>query len=87
MNATAGVKTIVLKVGQKFHLKTGRDNIYYAGMISENVYSIVQLKSNGYQGYAWNLFFNRKQTEITIDEVTLYVMRMTPTEIEFSVAG
>jgi hypothetical protein len=56
-------------------------------MISENVYSIVQLKSNGYQGYAWNLFFNRKQTEITIDEVSLYIIRTTPTEIEFSVAG
>ena len=42
-------KTIVLAVGEGFHLKRGKDRIVYAGMSSEDVYSIVQIKASGYQ--------------------------------------
>jgi len=76
---------IALAVGDSFHLKTGKDWIYYAGMPSENVYSIVQKKSTGYQGFAWNLFYPRKQTEIRIDGVSLFVESVSPQEIRISV--
>ena len=46
------VKPIVLSVGEDVHLGRGKDHIFYAGMPSENVYSIVQKKAGGYQGYA-----------------------------------
>lgn len=41
--------TVVLAVGDDFHLRSGKDHIIYAGMPSENVYSIVQKKASGYQ--------------------------------------
>ena len=82
MNTSFGPgKSVVLGVGQQFHLKFGKDNIIYAGMPAENVYSIVQRKSNGYQGYAWNLFYPKNRRDITIDNMKLYIERVTPDEI------
>ena len=82
MNISTGAgQPIVLAVGGQFHLKFGKDNIVYAGMPSEDVYSIAQKKGNGYQGYAWNLFYPKNRREITIDGVRLYVERVTPDEI------
>lgn len=75
------VQYVVLAVGDQYHLKLGKDNIVYAGMPSEEVYSIAQKKGSGYQGYAWNLFFPKNRREITIDGVKLYVERVTPDEI------
>ena len=34
------LEPIVLSVGQNYHLRRGKDRIVYAGMVSENVYSI-----------------------------------------------
>jgi len=73
----------VLRVGEDFHLAFGADHIIYAGMVSDGVYSIAQRKSNGNQGYAWNLFYPKNRREITIDGVRLYVERVTPDEIAF----
>jgi hypothetical protein len=82
MNGTIGVsKAIVLPVGGELHLKLGKDRIYYGGMPSEEVYSIVQRKSMGYQGYAWNLFYPKRRRDIVIDGVRLYVESVTPEEI------
>jgi hypothetical protein len=78
-------RTVTLSVGEGFHLKTGRDRIFYAGMPSEDVYSIVQIKASGYQGYSWNLYFPRRKLDITIDGVNLYVENVTPEEIRFRV--
>ena len=78
-------KTIVLAAGEGFHLKRGRDRIFYAGMPSEEVYSIVQVKTSGYRGYSWNLYFPRRKQDITIDGVNLYVENITPEEIRFRV--
>ena len=36
--------TVILSVGDSFHLRFGKDRIYYAGMPSEKSYSIVQKK-------------------------------------------
>lgn len=86
MSETIGVsKAVVLSIGGEFHLKLGKDRIFYAGMPSEEVYSIVQRKSTGYQGYAWNLFYPVRRRDISIDGIKLYVERVTPDEIEIRV--
>ncbi|NLE09529.1 MAG: hypothetical protein GX631_09785 [Dehalococcoidales bacterium] len=77
--------SVILSVGEAFHLKTGKDWILYGGMPSDDVFSVIQKKQNGYQGYAWNLFFSRKQTEITVDGVPLYVESVSPQEIRIRV--
>jgi hypothetical protein len=79
------LESITLSVGQGFHLKRGKDRIVYAGMASEDVYSIVQRKAFGYQGYAWNLFFQKRQQSITIDGVNISVENVTTEEIRLRV--
>ena len=76
---------VVLSVGDGFHLKRGKDRIIYAGMPSDEVYSIVQRKSSGYQGFAWSLFYPRRQQSIVIDGVEILVESVTPEEIRFRV--
>jgi hypothetical protein len=78
-------RPIVLSVGGDFHLRRGKDHIIYAGMPSENVYSIVQKKATGNQGFSWSLFFPKRQQDITIDGVKLFVESVTPEEISFLV--
>ena len=77
------LQSITLAVGQGFHLKRGKDRITYAGMVSDDVYTLVQRKASGYQGYAWNLFFQKRQQNITIDGVNINVENITPEEIRF----
>ena len=50
-------ESIVLSVGEDYHLKRGKDYVIYAGMLSDSLYSIVQRKRSGNQAFAWNLFF------------------------------
>ena len=84
MNQSMGTTgVVVLPIGGGFHLKIGKDSIIYAGMPSEEVYSIAQRKSFGYRGYAWNLFYAKSHRDIIIDGVRLYVERVTPQEIQF----
>jgi hypothetical protein len=86
MNISAGAgKNLLLAVGEEYHLRQGKDRIVYGGMPSEEVYSIVQKKASGYQGYAWSLFFSRKQRDITVDGVKLYIERVAPEEIQLRV--
>ena len=73
--------SVVLSIGDDFHLRRGKDRIVYAGMPSDSVYSIVQRKSNGYEGFAWNLFFPKRKQEITIDGVNIFVENVAPEEI------
>jgi len=77
--------SVLLSVGETYHPKTGKDRIIYAGMLSENVYSIVQRKANGYQGFAWNLFFPKSKSELTIDGVDIQIENVTPDEIRLRV--
>ena len=44
------LESITLAVGQTYHLRRGKDHITYAGMVSENVFSIAQQKMDGYRG-------------------------------------
>ena len=81
--------SVVLSVGDTYHLKSGKDRITYAGMPSEAVYSIVQKKTQvclGWAwGWAWNLYYPKKKTEITIDGVNILVESVTPDEIRLRV--
>ena len=74
-----------LRLGESFHLRRGKDRIIYAGMPSESVYSIAQKKTEGYQGFAWNLFFPKRMQDIVIDGVNVFVDNVTPEEIRFRV--
>ena len=78
-------RSAVLSIGEGFHLRRGKDRVVYAGMPSENVYSIVQVRQSGYQGFSWNLFFPKRKQEITIDGVNIYVENVTPEEIRINV--
>ena len=81
--------SVVLSVGDAYHLRSGKDHIIYAGMTSEKVYSIAQRKRKfapyiGW-GYAWNLFFSKEQSTIRIDGVNIMVENVTPQEIRIRV--
>jgi hypothetical protein len=80
---------VSLSIGDSLHLGTGKDHIIYAGMPSENVYSIVQRRRKfapyAVWGYAWNLFYPKSRTSFTIDGVTITVDSVTPEEIRLRV--
>ena len=77
--------SITLSIGDTFHLRFGKDRICYAGMPSENVYSIVQIKWEFfYRGYSWNLYFPKGQSKIRIDGVNIQVESVNPEEIRLS---
>ena len=77
--------SVVLSVGEVVHLKRGKDHIIYAGMPSEDIYSIAEMKKSGYQGYAWNLYFPRKKQDIIIDGISILVENATPDEIRLRI--
>lgn len=74
--------SVILSVGDSFHLRLGKDRIVYAGMPSEKVFSIVQKKWEFlYRGYSWNLFYPKGQSRIRIHGVNIQVESVTPDEI------
>lgn len=79
-------KTVVLSVGDMHKLGLGKDRIIYAGMPSESVFSMVQVRWEFfYRGYSWNLYFAKNRSEIRIDGVNILVESVTPDEIRFRV--
>ncbi len=78
--------SVVLSVGDSYHLQFGKDRIIYAGMPSEKVYSIAQRKREfPYMGYAWNLYYPKEQSKIRIDGINILVEDVTPEEIRLRV--
>ena len=81
--------SVVLAVGDVFHLRRGKDRIIYAGMPSDNIYSIVQRKWDfmplGCWGFAWNLFFPREQNKIRIDGIDISVENVAQDKIRLRV--
>jgi len=74
--------SVILSVGDIYHLRLGKDRIVYAGMPSENAFSIAQMKWEFlYRGYSWNLYFPKGQSKIRIDGVNILVESVTPEEI------
>jgi hypothetical protein len=79
-------RSVVLSVGDRYKLGLGKDRIVYAGMPSEKVFSIVQMKWEFlYRGYSWNLYFSKNQGTIRIDGVNIVVENVTPDEIRLRV--
>ena len=82
-------KTVVLPVGDSYRLKSGKDSIMYAGMVSDKTYSIAQRKSQlipfGWMGYAWNLYYPTTKNEINIDGVDIHIEAVSPDEIRIRV--
>ena len=79
-------KAVVLSVGDNYKLGFGKDRIVYAGMPSEKVYSIVQMKWEFfYRGYSWNVFYPKEKNSIRIDGVKILVETVTPDEIRLRV--
>ena len=79
-------RSVVLSVGDRYKLGLGKDRIVYAGMPSENIYSIVQMKWEFlYRGYSWNLYFPKNQSTIRIDGVNILVDSVTPEEIRLRI--
>ena len=77
---------VVLSVGDSHHIRLGKDRIVYAGMPSEKVFSIAQMKWEFmYRGYSWNLFFPIGQSKIRIDGINMLVESVTPDEIRLKV--
>ena len=78
--------SVVLNVGDSYHLRVGKDTIVYAGMPSDKSYSIIQKRWEFfYRGYSWNLYFPREQSKIRIDGVNIMVENVTPEEIRLRV--
>ena len=81
--------TVVLSVGDSFHLRRGKDRITYAGMLSDDVFSIVERKREvlpyGWSGQEWNLFFPKNQSTIRIDGINIMVENVTKQEIRLRV--
>ena len=81
---------VALSVGEGYHLRSGKDHIVYAGMPSNETYSIVQRKRKfapyAIWGFAWNLFYPVNQRGIKIDGVNLLVESVSPERIELWLA-
>ncbi|MFC1952147.1 hypothetical protein ACFLV8_00730 [Chloroflexota bacterium] len=78
--------SVVLSVGDTYHLQLGKDRIVYAGMPNEYVFSFAQMKWEFfYRGYSWNLYFPKGQSTIRIDGINIQVEDVTPDEIRLRV--
>ncbi|MGI2335622.1 MAG: hypothetical protein ACRKGH_03135 [Dehalogenimonas sp.] len=75
-------KTIVLTVGDKYNFGFGKDRLCYAGMPSENVFSIVRLKWEFmYRGFSWNQFYPTSSKDIQIEGIDIHIEHVNPNEI------
>ncbi|MCP4582758.1 MAG: hypothetical protein GY839_14200 [candidate division Zixibacteria bacterium] len=76
-----------LKVGKSIDLKknifSSSIKMYYAGMTSDSVYSLVYSYSSGNRMMAFNLYFPKSRTELDIDKNHLRVLGVSPEEISF----
>ena len=78
--------SVVLSVGDTYHLRLGKDRIVYAGMPNDDVFSLVQMKWEFlYRGYSWNLYFPKGKSTIRIDGVNILVDSVSPEEIRLRV--
>jgi hypothetical protein len=58
-------------------------SVVYAGMLSENVFSIAVIWSYGHNSMAYNLFFPRNQREIEIPKGKLEITYVSEHELRF----
>ena len=73
-----------LAIGEKFKVKGGFARtleIVYAGMPSDDRYSLVIVSTYGNNQAGYNLYFPLSRTDLKIDGKRLYVERVSPEEI------
>ena len=80
-------KSVLLSVGDIYHLGFGKDKISYTGMPNENVYSLVRMRWEFfYRGYSWTQFYPITKREINIDGVSIRVENISPDEIRLMIS-
>jgi len=75
-----------LLVGESAKVKTiffGNISVVYAGMISEQVYSVVVQWTSGNNSSAYNLYLSRSQKEVRIPKGRLMISTVTPERLNF----
>ncbi len=81
-----GGKDYSLLVGESAKVKTiffGNITVAYAGMVSEQVYSVVVQWSSGNNSLAYNLYLGRNQREVHLPKGKIIVSGATPERMNF----
>lgn len=50
--------SVVLSIGDTYHLRFGKDRIVYAGMPSDKIFSVVQMKWEFFMGDTPGIYFS-----------------------------
>jgi hypothetical protein len=75
---------ITLAVGETTKIKLGFVNtltIIYGGMPSKDVFTIIIQTSSGYQGYSYNLFYQKDTKTMRIGKESFSVITVSPEKI------
>jgi hypothetical protein len=73
-----------IKVGEKRRIKISffkHVKLVYCGMPNEHTFSLGYFETTGYQGYALNLYFPKKSSKITIDNIEFNIMGVNQEKI------
>ena len=74
-----------LRVGEKLKLRSiflGYYYLVYTGMPNDRTYSFALTYEQGYSGYAYNLYFPKGQTQITVQKMQMDILSVTPDGIQ-----
>ena len=75
------MEEFILSVGEKKQIKLSWINsfeIIYCGMPSENVFSVANKESSGYQGFGYNMFYPKEMKIIKINNIEFRVLGIKP---------
>ena len=83
------IREIRMQVGGAFWLHKGfmlfkRVKLIYAGMSSPETYSLVIRSQDGYQAYAYNLYFQKDTSQIEVEGYRLTITCVSANEIWFT---
>jgi len=77
-------KEIILEVGESKKVKLSFINnvtLIYSGMPNKETFSIAILNYSGYQGYGYNLFYQKDTKYIKVRNKTFRVVNVSPERI------
>ncbi|MBN2130461.1 MAG: hypothetical protein JW741_13245 [Sedimentisphaerales bacterium] len=83
--ANAHVENV--KIGDSIRVKRGFMTVIslvYAGMPSENVFSLVVTTTAGHMGMGYNLYFPASQRQLEIAGVSVSVQSVSPTSVQLT---
>ncbi|MDX1741731.1 MAG: hypothetical protein R3178_10570 [Rhodothermales bacterium] len=75
-----------LLVGESAKVKTilfGNISVVYAGMVSEQVYSVVVKWTSGNNSLAYNLYLRKTQKQVHLPKGEIIVSSVTPERMNF----